>query len=61
MKLAMKEITKIVLLAAATAGALSCTEMARASSAKASPAKDEGEWVIIRLDSSHLEQSSSQR
>ena len=37
MKLALKEITKIVLLAAATAGALSCTE-----AAKASPAKAEG-------------------
>lgn len=35
MKLAMKEITKIVLLAAATAGTLSCTEVAKASPAKA--------------------------
>jgi len=44
MKLALKEITKIALLAAATAGTLSCIEVA-----KASPAKAEGNDISYSI------------
>ena len=53
MKLAMKDITKIVLLAAATAGTLSCTEMAKASPVKAE-GNDISYSVIIHGASKHF-------
>lgn len=53
MKLALKEITKIVMLAAATAGTLSCIEVAKASSAKAEGNVLSTTWIAATWSNPH--------
>lgn len=61
MKLAMKEITKIVLLAAATAGTLSCTEVAKASTQQAKADGKNSYSILLHGASYHSDQGRTWR